>query len=393
MLGKQWLNQYASVDMRGTAVERSQNRQRKLNGIVTWYFDHVMELLPLMLQFALLLLGCALTRHIWGIDITVASVVLGVTSFGVICYTLIVIAGAASVSCPYQTPYAHILRCLWQKVPNPSIFFFTKSLAVKHPDIHLGPEQMLHQEVTTLNFCCISWMLQTSLDRGVNHLTLKFLGSVLMLPGFETTIVDCFHILISCISTTSENCVVVLQGSEDLGETAAACLLGGISHLLILDPASAVLEDIWKQYREVFLPTVDLRNLPFYTMISAIHNLINQDNHPISIDWKDIDPSTPENLLLAHSLVKIAWSHYQRLKGQKKVPHWVLQFSLHNLLQHPNPPVLVVADCLLIIAIGLGCDISEGDVRNMDKRFVYPAQLYITSSNNSLVHILGILHI
>jgi len=43
MLGKQWLK---SVDMRGSAIERSQNRQRKLNGVVTWYFDHVMQSLP-----------------------------------------------------------------------------------------------------------------------------------------------------------------------------------------------------------------------------------------------------------------------------------------------------------------------------------------------------------
>ena len=64
MLGKQWLNRYASTDMRGTAIERSQNRQRKLDGIVTWYFDHVMESLPLMLQIALLLLGCALSRYL-----------------------------------------------------------------------------------------------------------------------------------------------------------------------------------------------------------------------------------------------------------------------------------------------------------------------------------------
>jgi hypothetical protein len=36
MLGKQWLNRYASADVRGTGIERSQNRQRKLNGIITW---------------------------------------------------------------------------------------------------------------------------------------------------------------------------------------------------------------------------------------------------------------------------------------------------------------------------------------------------------------------
>ena len=91
MLGKQWLNRYASVDMRGSAIERSQNRQRKLNGIDSWYFDHVMESLPLMLQAALLLLGCALSRYLWEINTTVASVVLGVTSIGVLLYLFIII--------------------------------------------------------------------------------------------------------------------------------------------------------------------------------------------------------------------------------------------------------------------------------------------------------------
>ena len=73
MPGKQWLNRYASVDMRGSTIERSRNRQRKLDGIVSWYFDHVIGSLPLMLQAALLLLGCALSRYLWEINRTVAS--------------------------------------------------------------------------------------------------------------------------------------------------------------------------------------------------------------------------------------------------------------------------------------------------------------------------------
>jgi hypothetical protein len=95
--------------MRGTTIERSQNRQRKLDGIVAWHFDHVMELLPLMLQGALLLLGCALSRYLLEINATVASVAIGVTSSGVI-YVFVVVAGTASVSCPYQTPGARIFR-------------------------------------------------------------------------------------------------------------------------------------------------------------------------------------------------------------------------------------------------------------------------------------------
>ena len=110
MLGKQWVNRYASVDVRGSAIERSQSRQQKQNGVVNWYFDTVMESLPLMLQAALLLLGFALSRYLWEINMTVALVVLGFTSTGVLFLLFIVVAGAASVSCPFQTPGAQILR-------------------------------------------------------------------------------------------------------------------------------------------------------------------------------------------------------------------------------------------------------------------------------------------
>jgi len=129
MLGKQWLNRYASVDMRGSAVERSQNRQRKLDGVISWYFDHVMESLPLTLQTALLLLGLALSHYLWGINTTVASVVLGFTSSGVLLFLFIVVAGTTSVSCPYQTPGAQILR------QTPDALRCTPDIIRRIPDI------------------------------------------------------------------------------------------------------------------------------------------------------------------------------------------------------------------------------------------------------------------
>ena len=110
MLGRQWLNRCIPADIPGTIIERCQYRQRKLDGIVDWYFDNVMELLPLMLQVALLLLGCALSRYLWGINTTVASVVIGITAFGLLFYLFIVVAGAVSVNCPYQTPGANFVR-------------------------------------------------------------------------------------------------------------------------------------------------------------------------------------------------------------------------------------------------------------------------------------------
>ena len=71
-----------------------------------------------MLQAALLLLGCALSRYLWETSIAVALVVLGVTSFGVLFYLFILIAGATTESCPYQTPASSTLRYLWQEGPS-----------------------------------------------------------------------------------------------------------------------------------------------------------------------------------------------------------------------------------------------------------------------------------
>jgi len=98
--------------MRGTAIERSRDQRRKFGGIIPWYIDHVMESLPLMLQIALLLLGCARSHYLWDINITVASVFLGITSFGVTFYLATIIAGPVSESFPYKFPGSRFLRLL-----------------------------------------------------------------------------------------------------------------------------------------------------------------------------------------------------------------------------------------------------------------------------------------
>jgi len=226
-------------------------------------------------------------------------------------------------------------------------------------------------------------MLRTSLHKGINQLTLEFLASILVSSGFRMVLVaDCFKIFTSSISVTSDNRVVVLQGSEQLAETAAACLLGTLSHSLILDPKSKILKDVQQQYNRTFPPGVDLKSLSFHCTINGVHNLFNRYDHSKGLSWKGVDPSTPENLSLGHSLVKVASLCSQGLglgqEGRKKVPRWVLRFCLHCLL-YPNPPVSVVADCLLIVAIDLGCDIPGSDIRLLDKRCVCLAHLHGSS--------------
>ena len=456
MLGKQWLNRYASTDMRGTAIERSQNRQRKLDGVIAWYFDHVMESLPLMLQAALFLLGCALSRYLWEIDVTIASVVLGVTSFGIIFYISIVVAGTASESCPYQTPCARICRHIIRHIIRPVIrhiihlipVFFSKSssfirntrtrsvvfewwlitrprpwystititmsiftlLAVPialladvcivglvvvmllglrlvacyrtayhcifntrfHQTHRLDQETtMLDKETIMLDLRCITWMIQTSLDKVVHLSALKHLATMTTLADFDQTLVtDCLDAFIGCIKMGADDHeVIIVQGFEQLATASALCFFNTISHLLVMDPTSNALEDVRQRYIKVFSVGVDFHGHQFYHAMNSARRIFAHHWERRFFQWSNYKPSTHEHTIVAHNLVKVTRFKYQRPHKEVKVPRWILRFILHSLSLDPLPPVSVVADCLLIIAIDLGCELPNAGTVIPDERY------------------------
>jgi hypothetical protein len=479
MLGKQWLNRYASTEMRGTAIERSQYRQRKLDGIVTWYFDYVMEALPLMLQVALLLLGCALSRYLWEINITVASVVLGVTSFGMIFYVSVIVAGTVSVICPYQTPGARFLRYIfhqisryilqpavysalslisrlsafvssqfsyfiedslsrrltvrwllllrppWYSTPNIVISLFCVLVALPISlvtDVCLlgGTMQLLligfgktvyrwllaalffmvscsvafgravhrwfigifsvqahglDQQTIALDLRCISWMLQTSLDKAVHLSALKHLATMITLGNFDPTLVSgCFDVFIDCIKVdVSNHKVVVMQGLEELAAVSAMCFLRTFHHLSVMNPTSVVLEDVRQHYDEVFPSRADFSGLPFYSTMTKIEALANPFWNPHRIQWDAWRPSAQEYISFARGMAEVAQVKYQQSQ-HRKIPRWILRFALHSLSLEPLPPAPVVTDCLSIIAIDLGCDVLNTGFVTSDERSVCISQ-------------------
>jgi len=435
MLGKQWLNRYASIDMRGSAIERSQNRQRKLDGIVTWYFDYVMELLPLMLQFALLLLGCALSCYLWEIDTTVASVVLGVTLFGVLSYAFFVVAGAASVSCPYQTPGAHTLRRIppltlsaihsaslhskviggvaiwWDAAINDfdgsidsvvASFVITLLIPILllgclAVDIYLiaratakafvaNALSWSHRayvrvpQIAALDLRCISWMLRTSLDKTIHLLTLRLLATMTTPAIFDPTLVSaCLDILTSCVSIVSGK-VVILQGSEEFATLSALCCLRMLSRLTTVDPASSVFKDVRRQYTKAFPIETDFGGLPSHHRFCIVHNTF-YPSHKL-VEYQTFYQDTPRP--------KVQWRGYKlssiehvvlvqlgrfRYKGKepRKVPRWILRYCHHLLSQDPLPPPSVVADCLSIIAMDLGHTVQNA--ASLDERYVHIRQI------------------
>jgi len=80
MLGKQWVIRYRNRG--GSTAEKSRDGQRKLYGFQRRKIYPAIKSLPVMLQFALLLLGCALSLYLRTISRTVAGVIL-FTLFGV----------------------------------------------------------------------------------------------------------------------------------------------------------------------------------------------------------------------------------------------------------------------------------------------------------------------
>jgi hypothetical protein len=472
MLGKQWLNRYASTDMRGSAVERSQHRQRKLDGIITWYFNYVMEALPLILQIALLLLGCALSRYLWEINVTVASVVIGVTSFGMIFYIFVVVAGTISVICPYQTPGARILRHILHHILLLSAFRSTRSvisdlsalasswfsgfiershcsrLAIRlrqrprplwrsgdsiliithvlcltlvlfaialakdaytlgrlsplvplvydriirgmrrcgkmvyHWFVPTSPAQIhsLDQQTIGLDLRCISWMLQTSLDKAVRLSALEHLATMVTLGNFDPTLVSgCFDVFIDhIIVDDNKRKVVTVQGSEQLAKVSAMCFLRTLYHLSVMDPTSTVLKDIRHRYTRIFHPRTPY-GLPFQSTMSMIHVLAYEYWDPCHISWDWGSTSTQEWISFARGVAGIAQAKYQ---WTQKTPRRFLRFALDSLSQDSLTPTSVITDCLSIIAIDLGCDVSETGFTTTDERSVRISQMTTTLTLN-----------
>ena len=111
MLGKQWVSRYLRKQG-GSAAEKSRDRQQKLEGFKEWHFQLAIESLPVMLQFALLLLGCALTLYLWTISRTVAGVIMAFTLFGLTSYIFFTLVATLHYNCPYQTPPSILIRAV-----------------------------------------------------------------------------------------------------------------------------------------------------------------------------------------------------------------------------------------------------------------------------------------
>ncbi|KAJ7186432.1 hypothetical protein C8R46DRAFT_1057179 [Mycena filopes] len=119
VLGKQWIMYYQAAGSRGTIEERGLERQRKLDGLVKWKFDAVLQLFPLLLQLALLLFACSLSVYLWTVNRAISTIVIVLTSCGLIAYFFLLASAAIFPDSPFQTP----LTPLVARLASPALRF------------------------------------------------------------------------------------------------------------------------------------------------------------------------------------------------------------------------------------------------------------------------------
>ena len=219
-------------------------------------------------------------------------------------------------------------------------------------------ERELDRQTAALDLRCISWTFQTSLEKPVHHSIVKYLATIPELPDFDPIIVTgCFEVLVGCVSVSNGKAVIV-KGLDRLATASAQSFLCTFHRLSVMDPASNVLTDLRQRFSSSSLRWADLTDLSFRLTMEVICTLVHPSKNRRLASWDAPSPSSQDHITFAQLLAKTAQMEYQQMEC-RKVPRWILRFVIYSLSLDPLPAASIVADCLTIIAIDLGCDIPK----------------------------------
>ena len=392
MLGKQWLNRFGR-HKGSTAAEKSWDRQNKLQGMENWRFYIVMESLPIMLQLALLLLGCALSSYLWSLNRVAATIALSVTSFGVIFYAFITIAGSIFYKCPYQTPMSLMFRTaisrLQPHIPriiSPFISgFFTQldkilrsakstirqipafALRVTHEPfvmdrVSVNPAPLFggksidwfqHQEDSK----CVVWTMDVSGDPDVLLCSVRFAADIMWYPEIATSI------SLSGLSGIFHNCFLdgkIIPGAEERACYIARTLASVLNiHACIgynLEAASDVGEKIYALGWEHKDPDVAMAwwflTLTFHEEILVCPPL-RKDTSPSFYIW------------LSKMILQSVYWRQAKAENQRCNMVWFAQ-PFGQILAGRKVPNAVHLNLILACAVSLGLRLDLSDLHTSD---------------------------
>jgi len=246
-----------------------------------------------MLQFALLLLGCALSRYLWTINRTVTGVTVAVTLFGVTSYVFLSLAATLYYNCPYQTPpsiltqrvikyvthsdaaFVHTLRSLIGFLPSTKnliqilsrlcsrvhgvleSFGCTPAVAggaehiplavVVTPPTQIFGDISVNWEVCRSDIRCASWVLDSTTDADVIFSTVRFATDMIWYPEIVGALSP--HILVDHFL----NCLLdgqVIPGKSDHASSIRMALASVLSTHLSLEPGNQALRNLCRRIHD-----------------------------------------------------------------------------------------------------------------------------------------------
>ena len=403
-LGKQWLNRYSQVEMRGSVIDRSRHRERKMNGMVTWHFDLVMEGLPLILQAALFLFGYALSNYLFNINYSLSGIALGFTGFGLFFYLFIVCAATLYGDCPFQTPVSLIIRFI-KRLDNERgnylerpgkwlarIFRFFVELKQQrqapvgprtpdspntpgavttgnHIELAIADQQapLFNRETNwhgyALDSNCIAWMFKFSADADVILAIMKFIPEVVWYAGIlNIPLQKLYDILFECFDRSSGTPVVIPKLRDRAYISAKALLHLAIQRKCIgHEFDNHAFNSISSRH-----PGIGSKRYEGDSDLESTFGIIDYVFGDYSkLCWHTFSFSTSHHAWMGHILLYRAWD---AIRTGETLCDDVRGFVSHSLRRVPPPPAPIVTDCLFIIGLVLGIKLHVDDLFVFDKR-------------------------
>ena len=444
VLGKQWINRYIR-NHGGSAADKSRDRQQKLDGLERWHFHLVIESLPVMLQLAVLLLGCALSRYLWTIDRTIAGIILAITLLGVAIYILLTLAATIYYNCPYQTPPSMTTRTIFKYLshsnttfarslrsfiaPFPSITEFNKfptylrsgvchmarvlgytpAITAEAEDIPLatvaaGPGRVFEDIVINWELCkadvrCISWVLDSTTDVDVVFSTVRFAADTIWYPEVAGalspyTLADLFF---DCLLDGQ-----IIPGKLEHAISIGMALASVLSVRLNMEPGSETLEALCQRLRDHIQWKFSRGSTPPLAMTAlklvalSTRNTLGALFAPMAprtlwaadhwaLFWSVPNQlSTTHKLWLTRVILQTLW-RCQRV--QKPITEsWVMEMRLlfMKLMAGDGRSVTILRkNCFLIAAISLGLQVDFRGLYAPDNMCVAPCSLHLIYSSST----------
>jgi hypothetical protein len=401
MLGKQWINRYARNRGR-SAAEKSWDRQGKLDGFEGWYFRFIIESLPVILQLALLLLGCGLSIYLQKISRTVSRVILAFTLLGVALYMLFTLLALFCRTCPYHTPPSIIVRSatksnlkfltasfvgICSRSADKVKQIFTrlrsgirsrlKALGCQDIEGAQHPNQRVPDwnfgEITDSGVCegdarCISWVLGSATEDDVIFCTARLAVDTTLYPEIADVISPLIlrdHFL-ACLSDGR-----VIPDKLEHVSLIGLALASALSIQLCTNPERAHLQDLTRTIREYtdWISTSEPIPLPGVAVLAVVSQTPGQVQDESFHNWKILS-DMPGNLPTRYKLCS-SRTVLQTIWRWRRTPNQNAAFNLKEIGSfckglmangdHTIPALKI--NCFLTMAIALGDQV--GDIRTL----------------------------